>query len=130
MKKIAPLFFLVMAMYALSVTLIPDDVIRNTIGADSGASGLSLATGIGSLAVMPGFVAFPLCAALLQQSVPFFILAGFSTALMNVGIATFPLESRYLGWRVTIIRNVIGLAVSLIVAVVMGLAFGEIPLPW
>jgi uncharacterized membrane protein YraQ (UPF0718 family) len=130
MAKIAGVFLLALALFALSVTFIPEEHIRGAIGVESGAAGLALATAIGSVAILPGFVAFPLCAALRLQGAPYFVLAAFSTALMNVGLATLPLETRYLGWKVTAVRNVIGLLVCLLVAAVMGLAFGEIPWPW
>jgi len=76
--------------------------------------------------MMPGFIAFPLCGILHDQGVPYAILASFSTTLMMVGVMTFPLEQKYLGTKVTIIRNVVGLLMALIIAVVIGLIYGEI----
>ncbi len=125
MLKIAPLFLTVMALYALVVTFFSQSVISRVIGAESGWSGMLSALIIGSVALMPGFVAFPLCALLREQGAPFFILAAFSMALMNVGILTFPLEQKFLGWRVALIRNLIGLLVALLCGLIMGLAFGE-----
>ena len=128
MWKIFPIFLLVMLIFSLSINLIPHEFVEKAIGRNSGIMGLLAGLGIGSIALMPGFIAFPLCAALQSQGVPYYILAGFSLALMNVGIMSFPLEKRYLGWKVAVVRNVAGLIVSIVIAVIVGLAFGEINL--
>jgi len=54
------------------------------------------------------------------------VLAAFTTTLMMVGVLTAPIEKAYFGMRVTILRNVISFFIALIVAVVIGLFFGEI----
>lgn len=126
--KITPLFLLVMVLFAFFVSAVPKSFIREAIGADSGIRGLFISLGAGSAAFMPGFVAYPLCAMLRTQDVPFYILAGFSIALMNVGVLSFPLEKKYLGWKVAVIRNVIGFIAALLTALLVGIAFGEISL--
>jgi len=85
---------------------------------------------VGSIAMMPGFIAFPLCGALLNQSVPYYILAGFTLALMNVGFVTLPMQIQYLGFKVVIVRNLVGILVALLVAMVVAFAFGEVNLLW
>ena len=126
--KITPLFLLVMILFSFFITVVPKPFIQEMIGADSGIIGLLISLGIGSVAFMPGFIAFPLCAMLKTQDVPFYILAGFSIALMNVGILSFPLQKKYLGWKVVVIRNVIGFLAALLIAVIVGIIFGEISL--
>ena len=122
----APLFLWAMGIYALFRAYVPAELIELLIGRESGWWGLAIGLGLGSLALMPGFVAFPLCAMLRTQGVPYFVLAGFSVALMNVGVTTFPVEARYLGFRVALIRNVVGLMISLVIALIVGLAYGEL----
>jgi hypothetical protein len=75
---------------------------------------------------MPGFIAFPLCGILLETGVPYMVLSAFTTTLMMVGVLTFPVERAYLGTKVTIIRNVISFVIALTVAIITGIAFGEI----
>jgi ABC-type nitrate/sulfonate/bicarbonate transport system permease component len=60
--------------------------------------------------------------------VPYAVLGAFSTTLMMVGVATFPLEKKFLGSKVTIIRNLLGLVIALMIALVIGLAYGEFSL--
>jgi uncharacterized membrane protein YraQ (UPF0718 family) len=130
MWNILPLFLLVMALFAISITIIPESFISKAIGSDSGLGGLVIAIVVGSVAMMPGFIAFPLCGALLSRGVPYYILAGFSLALMNVGFVTLPMQIQYLGFKVVIVRNLIGILAALLVAAVVAYAFGEVNLLW
>jgi uncharacterized membrane protein YraQ (UPF0718 family) len=63
---------------------------------------------------------------LLDKGVSYMVLSAFTTTLMMVGVFTFPIEKEYFGVKVAIIRNVIGLFVALIVALMTGIFFGEI----
>jgi len=119
-----------MVLFAATVSIVPESFISRTIGRDSGPGGLITAIAIGSVAMMPGFIAFPLCGVLLTQGVPYFVLAGFTLALMNVGFVTLPMQIQYLGLNVVIVRNLIGIVAALVVAVVVAVAFGEVNLLW
>jgi len=54
-------------------------------------------------------------------------IAAFTTTLMMVGVLTYPIERRVLGHRVTLLRNALSFVVALIVALAMGVYFGEFP---
>ena len=123
--KITPLFLLVMLLFSFFISAVPQSLIQQTIGAKSGIMGLLIGLGVGSVALMPGFIAFPLCAMLKTQGVPLYLLAGFSLALMNVGVISFPIQKQYLGWKVAVVRNIIGFLTAIIVAVIVGIIFGE-----
>ena len=88
--------------------------------------GLLLATVFGSLALMPGFIAYPLCGILLKKGVAYMVLSAFATTLMMVGILTFPVERTYLGTKVAVVRNLLSLLIALFVALITGIVFGEI----
>ncbi len=126
LANILPAFGLMLALFAVGITLVPPELIRRLLGTESGPAGLALAALAGSVTLMPGFIAFPLSGALLRQGVPYMVLAAFTTTLMMVGVLTYPLERQYFGRAVTILRNLIGLAIALLVALVMGLVFGEV----
>jgi len=130
MWNITPLFLLVMALFVVMITIIPESFISKTIGTGSGFGGLVMAIVVGSVAMMPGFIAFPLCGALLNQGVPYYVLAGFSIALMNVGFVTLPMQIQYLGLKVVIVRNLVGILAALLVAMVVAFSFGELSLLW
>ena len=119
------IFILVLAGFALLITFVPPELIREYLGTESGMKGVIVATGLGSISVMPGFAAFPLCAALRMEGIPYYIIAAFSITLMNVGIVTFPLEKQFLGLKVTLLRNGLALIVSLITVICIKFLFGE-----
>ena len=54
------------------------------------------------------------------------VLSAFTTTLMMVGVLTYPVESAYLGAKVTVIRNALGFLTALVVAAATGLVFGEL----
>ncbi len=124
--KILPAFITMMVLFSITITLLPQEVVAKLIGQESGWWGVATAAGIGSLVFIPGFIAFPLSAALLRQGVPYMVLAAFTTTLMMVGVLTYPLERQYFGRTVTLIRNAISLVIALIVAIIIGLIFGEL----
>lgn len=124
--RVLPAFLFMLVLLAVAVTLAPRELISRLLGQGSGALGVGIAAAIGSVTLMPGFIAFPLAGALRQQGVPYMVLAAFTTTLMMVGVLTFPLESRYFGRGVALVRNVIGLLIALAAALAIGLVFGEI----
>ena len=124
-KTILPRFLLVMSSFALIITYISPELMNKYIGVESGIKGIATALGIGSISIMSGFAAFPLCAALRSEGIPFYIIAAFSVSLMSVGIVTFPIEKKFLGTRVAVIRNVLAFCVTIIVVVAMKIVFGE-----
>jgi uncharacterized membrane protein YraQ (UPF0718 family) len=123
--KILPLFLQVMAGFALVITFISPQIMRRFVGAESGIKGVAAALGIGSISVMPGFAAYPLCAALKAEGIPYYIIAAFSLSLMNVGVVSFPIEKKFLGTSVAVIRNILALIVSIVAVIAVKIIFGE-----
>jgi len=125
-KKIFPTFITMLILVSIIIFLFPDEVISNYLGNSSKFISVLLASFIGSITLMPGFVAFPLSGILLTKGVPYMVLSAFTTTLMMVGIITFPIEKEYFGVKATVIRNTISFFIALIVAVITGILFGEI----
>ena len=88
--------------------------------------GVLIASLIGSITMMPGFIAFPLGGILKQNGVLFMIISAFTTSLMMVGILTFPIEKKYFGTKVAILRNTVSFLIAIIVSIFTGIFFGEI----
>ena len=124
--KISPAFLTMIILVSLVLFLVPDKVISVYLGGNNKFVGVVLAAFLGSVTLMPGFIAFPLSGILLQQGVAYMVLAAFTTTLMMVGVLTAPIEKEYFGIKVTIIRNAVGLLIALAVTVVIGIFFGEI----
>ena len=123
--NILSLFLLVMAGFALIVTFLSSEFLQKYIGIESGIKGIAISLGLGSVAVMPGFAAFPLCAALKGEGIPYYIIAAFSLSLMNVGIVTFPIEKKFLGFSVALIRNIAAFIICIVAVIVIKIVFGE-----
>lgn len=77
------------------------------------------ALGVGSVALMPGIVAYPLAGLLRHNGASTPVLAAFITSLMMVGVLTLPVEAKFFGWRVSLLRNALALVGALLVAVGM-----------
>ena len=126
--NILPAFITMLILVSIVLYLVPDRMITVLLSGRNIFSGTLIASIAGSITLMPGFIAYPLCGILLKKGVTYMVLSAFSTTLMMVGILTFPIEKAYFGTRVTIIRNLISFGIALVVAVATGILFGEIPL--
>ena len=124
--NILPAFLVMLVLISIVLFLVPDELISRYLGADNKLIGVLLAAVLGSVTLMPGFVAFPLSGILLQKGVAYTVIATFTTTLMMVGVLTYPIEKAYLGIKVTVLRNIIGLLIALCVAVVIGIFYREI----
>ena len=124
--NILPAFLTMLIFVSIVLFLVPDKTISNYLGNNNKFIGLILASFFGSITLMPGFIAFPLCGILLKKGVSYMVLSAFTATLMMVGILTYPVEKEYFGVKVTIIRNVISFFIALIVALLIGFFFGEL----
>lgn len=124
--NIIPAFLTMLILVSIILFFVPDKMISNYIGNNDKFIGVIVASLFGSITLMPGFIAFPLCGILLKKGVSYMVLSAFTTTLMMVGILTFPVEKEYFGVKVTIIRNVISFFIAVIVALSIGFFFGEL----
>ena len=124
-SMILSLFILVIAGFALVITFLSPEFIQHHIGSESGLQGILISLGLGSISLMPGFAAYPLCAALRGEGIPYYIIAAFSISLMNVGIVTFPIEKKFLGTSVAVVRNLSALIITVIAIIIVKMVFGE-----
>ena len=126
-RAILPLFVISILLTSLVLGFVSESTIQRAFGSATNRwAATAISALIGSVAIMPGFVAFPLGAILRSNGVLYMVISAFTTTLMMVGILTFPIERAFLGTRLAIIRNAIGLITALLVAVVTGIVFGEV----
>lgn len=119
-ENILPQFLVIIILIGIMLSVLKTETITKLIGSDSGFLGVLGAAVIGSITLIPGFVAFPLAAALLENGAGIMQIAAFISTLMMVGILTIPLETKTFGKKVTITRNISAFVFSLLVAVIMG----------
>ncbi len=124
--KILPLLLVTLMIVSITLFFLPDHVIAKYLGTSDVMVGALLASVIGAVSLLPGFITFPLCGLLLNQGVSYTVLAAFTTSLMMVGIVTFPIESKYFGKKLTLIRNISSFIIALIISLVIGIIYGEV----
>lgn len=124
--NIAPRFLIMLIFVSIILFVVSEELIIRYLGTDNKTAAVFLASFLGSITIMPGFIAFPLAGILLSKGVAYMVLSAFTTTLMMVGILTYPVEKAYLGIRVTILRNAISYLIALAIALVTGMIFGEL----
>ncbi|MBP8865751.1 MAG: permease [Acetobacterium sp.] len=119
-ENILPQFLGIILLIGVILSVLSPQQISQLIGEDSGWVGVIIATVIGSITLIPGFLAFPLAAALLENGGGYMQIGAFISSLMMVGIVTMPVEFLYFGKKATFLRNGMGLVFSILVALVIG----------
>lgn len=117
--NLLPTLLLMLALVSIVFYLVPNESMIKYMGKDSGVAGWLIAASLGSLSLIPGFIAFPLCSILLKSGVGYPTIAVFITTLMMVGIVTLPVEAKFFGWRVSIIRNSVSFVAALLIGIIM-----------
>ena len=125
-ENILPEFLVVITLVGFLLAFIEPEIIANFIGADSGWLGVIIAAIVGSVTLIPGFVAFPTAALLLQGGAGYMQLGAFISTLMMVGIVTLPLEIKYFGVKLAIYRNLLAFLFSFLIAYIIGLVVPNI----
>lgn len=120
-ENILPEFLVVILLVGFLLAILNPQTISKIIGSESGWFGVILAAIIGSITMIPGFVAFPTAAILLQNGAGYMQIAAFVSTLMMVGIVTLPVEIKYFGKKVSIMRNILAFLFSFIVALTIGM---------
>jgi uncharacterized membrane protein YraQ (UPF0718 family) len=123
---ILPRFVVMLMLVSIVLFLVSDELIATYLGSGNTYLAVLLASVLGSVTVMPGFIAFPLAGILLSNGVSYMVLSAFTTTLMMVGVVTYPVEKAYFGMKVTVMRNMIAFVVALAVALMTGVFFGEV----
>ena len=124
--SILPHFLIMLILVSIALFLLPDVFITRYLASDNRFIAVLFASLLGSVTLMPGFIAFPLAGILLTKGVPYMVLSAFTTTLMMVGVLTYPIERAYLGAKLTVTRNTISFFIALTIAVMTGILFGEI----
>ncbi len=118
--------YLFLLMLISLILLVSEDFIIENLGQENVFLGVLFSLGIGSVTMMPGFIAYPLSRILLERGVPYMVITAFVTSLMLVGVVTYPLEKAYMGRKATILRNIMSFLVAAGISLIAGILYGEI----
>jgi uncharacterized membrane protein YraQ (UPF0718 family) len=119
-ENILPQFLSILVIIGIMLAILTPEQISSMIGSESGWLGVIIASVIGAITLIPGFIAFPLAAALLKSGAGYMQIAAFISTLMMVGVVTMPVEMKFFGKKATLIRNAEAFVFSYVVAFVMG----------
>ncbi|MDD4083394.1 MAG: permease [Sphaerochaetaceae bacterium] len=119
-ENILPQFLTIVVIIGMVLSVLDEATISKYIGANTGILGIIISIVIGSITLIPGFVAFPLAAALLNNGAGPAQIAAFVSSLMMVGLVTLPMEISLFGKKTAILRNSSAVIFSIVVAFVMG----------
>lgn len=119
-ENILPQFITILMLIGILLSVLDTEVISKIIGAESGWLGVLLAAVVGSVTLIPGFIAFATAAALLDTGAGVMQIAAFISTLMMVGVVTMPVEVKYFGKKVTILRNLFSFLFSFFIALIIG----------
>ncbi|OIK15062.1 hypothetical protein [Bacillus sp. MUM 13] len=109
----------IMLFIGLALSLLTPSIISSIIGANSGFLGIAYSTIIGSIALVPSFIVFPLGHTLVQNGAALPQVAVLMSTLMSVGLASLSLEQKTFGSSFAYARNISAIIMSLLFACII-----------
>ena len=119
-ENILPQMLGMIATIGIIIAYLSPETISKIIGGSSGWLGVLIAAIVGSITLIPAFVAFPMAAILLQNGAGYMQISAFASTLTMVGLLTLPLEIKFFGKKFSILRNSLAFILSFVVAFVIG----------
>lgn len=106
-------------LVALFFALIPEGAIESLLGGANVLLSSLYGASIGTVLILPKFIAMPMAADLIAQGAHLVVAAAFITTLTMVGFATAPVEVKHFGKKYTLVRNALSFIFALLVAMGM-----------
>ena len=110
----------IILLIGLIITLVPPETIKRTLGSADNFMATIVAALVGSITLIPAFVAFPLVGSLVDAGASIVPAVAFLTTLTMVGVVTFPLEKNAFGLKFALVRNVASFVSALLISIAMG----------
>jgi uncharacterized membrane protein YraQ (UPF0718 family) len=107
-------------LIGLLLTLIPPETIKSALGSANTFLSTIVGALVGSITLIPAFVAFPLVGSLVDAGASIIPAVAFLTTLTMVGVVTFPLEKKEFGTKFALTRNILSFGFAIVIALVMG----------
>ena len=106
---------------AFLLAILDPPQISRLLGGESGVLGMGIGAIVGSITLAPPFVSLPLAVSLLKSGAGYSQITAFLTTLTMVGVATLPVEIRYLGKKTALKRNSFAFVYAIILSAIMGM---------
>lgn len=120
MKNMISDIVAILLLIGLILAIIPPEKIESLIGNGSNIFATIGAAIIGTITLIPAFVAFPLVGSLKNNGAGIVTLTAFLTTLTMVGFLTFSLETKNFGKKFAIKRNLLSFVFAIIIALCVG----------
>ena len=119
-ENIMPQFLSVIVFVGIVLSYVQPETISKLIGTSSGFLGIIFSAIIGSITLLPTFVAFSLGNTLLSSGAGYSQVAALISTLTLVGMMTFSMEAKFIGKWAAFLRNFLAFLFSFIVALFVG----------
>lgn len=119
-EAIMPQFLFIIIIVGIILSSINPQTMSSFIGKESGLFGIAFSSIIGSITMMPTFVAFSIGDSLLKNGGGYAQVAALISTLTMVGVLTFSLEAKSIGKRAAFFRNFFAFLFSFVVAFFIG----------
>lgn len=113
-------FIAILLLIGLLLAILEPETIQSIIGSESGFMGILIASLLGAITLVPALIAFPIAAELLKNGAGIAQIAVFISTLTMVGFVTLPMEIKYLGKKVALLRNVLAYLLAFATAYIIG----------
>lgn len=120
MGQIVAILFLI----GLILTFVPPESIENLLGESNQFIATVFSALVGSITLIPAFVAFPLVGSFVDVGASIVPAVAFLTTLTMVGVVTFPLEKQAFGLKFAVARNAFSFVFAMLIALTMGVLIG------
>lgn len=119
-RNVLPDLLAIMLFIGLALSLMTPSLISSIIGESSGLLGIIYSTIIGSIALIPSFIVFPLGHTLIQNGAALPQVAVLMSTMMSVGLVTLFMEQKSFGRSFAYARNLSAIIMSLLFAFIIG----------
>jgi uncharacterized membrane protein YraQ (UPF0718 family) len=110
----------ILLLIGLILTFIPPQTIKIFLGQSNQLLSTIVSALVGSITLIPAFVAFPLVGSFVDVGASIVPAVAFLTTLTMVGVVTFPLERQEFGLKFALTRNALSFIFAIMIALTMG----------
>ncbi len=120
MSSMLPQIIGILFLIGLILTLIPPETIKTYLGGSNPILATVISALVGSITLIPAFVAFPLVGSMVDMGASVMPAVAFLTTLTMVGFVTFNLERKEFGAKFALTRNLLSFGFAIAIALLMG----------
>lgn len=120
MGSMIPQILGILFLIGLILTLIPPEMIKTYLGGSNPILATIVSALVGSITLIPAFVAFPLVGSMVDMGASVMPAVAFLTTLTMVGFVTFNLEKKEFGVKFALTRNLLSFGFAIAIALLMG----------